>query len=146
MADQIYPDQGLVESLLNVADNGGQGLTWTIFSNDITPDLDSVLADFDLVAAAWAKEVWLAIDYPNHYVNLHVGTIQSEVVSFVNPGPGPIDIYGYVAVDQVGNLLILACRFDDAPRTIAEGGALNLVAQIGDSSQVLTDIIDGGTF
>jgi hypothetical protein len=143
---QIYPDEGLIQSLLSVADNGGTGLKWALFTNDITPDLASELTDFDLADVAWGQVTLKAIDFTQSLVNLNVGTIQAAAVVFTNSGGTDVDVYGYLAFDPIRNCVVLCNRYDDAPRTVVAGGTLSLVPMMGDSSLVLTDVIDGGTF
>lgn len=143
---QLYPDEGLILNLLNVADNGGNGLAWVLWTNDLVPDLDTVAADLVFAGATWAKVTLKAVDFPNELVNLHVGTIQADAIVYTNTTGSGVDIYGYAAIDPVGGGLVLVNRYDDAPHHVAAGGTLNLTPMIGDSSEVLTDIIDGGTF
>jgi hypothetical protein len=143
---QIYPDEGLILNLLNVVDNGGSGLNWILWTNDIEPELDTVSADLEFADATWAKRNLKALDFPFNLTNLHVGTVQASPVVFLNDSALAVDIYGYAAVDPLGEDLVLVCRFADAPRHVAIGGTLSLTPMVGDSSQVLTDTIDGGTF
>ena len=143
---QIYPDEGLILNLLNVADNGGNGLAWVLWTNDLVPDLDTVAADLTFANPAWAKVTLHGNDYTSQLVNLHVGTIQADQIVFTNSAGGAVDVYGYAAIDPVGNGLVLVNRYDDAPHHVAIGGTLRLTPMIGDASEVLTDIIDGGTF
>jgi hypothetical protein len=79
-------------------------------------------------------------------VNLHVGTIQADRHTFTNTGAAGVDVYGFAAIDPVGGGLVLVNRYPDAPHHVAIGGTLDLTPMIGDSSEVLTDVLDGGTF
>jgi len=143
---QIYPDEGLIQSLLNVVDNNGAGLVWALWVNDVEPDLDSELLDFTPADSMWGQVRLKAVDFPNQMVNVHVGVIQATPIRFQNTGATSVDVYGYMAYDDVDDLLILVNRYVDAPIVLAAGGKLDLVPIVGDSSLVLTDVIDGGTF
>jgi hypothetical protein len=143
---QIYPDEGLILNLMNVADNGGNGLAWVLWVNDIETDLDTVADDLTFADPTWAKVTLHGDDYTQQLVNLHVGTIQAERHTYTNTSGTAVDVYGYAAIDPVGGGLVLVNRYADAPHHVAIGGTLDLTPMIGDSSEVLTDVLDGGTF
>lgn len=143
---QIYPDEGLIPMLLAIVDNAGEGLTWALYENDVQPDLDSVLSDFTLSDPTWGQAILDAADFTNSLVNLHIGTLQAPNIKFKNTTAATVTVYGYVVFNQVGNVLIAANRFEAAPVTLVVNATQTVTAIIGDYSEVLTDIIDGGTF
>jgi len=143
---QIYPDEGLVSMLLSIVDNNSLGLTWALYSNDVSPNLDSVLTDFTLINSSWAQRILTAGDFSYQQVALHIGTIQADAIAFVNTSGSTKTAYGYVVFNQHDSQLVAAARFDDAPETVLNTKCVRVSPIIGDHSASLTPIIDGGTF
>jgi hypothetical protein len=143
---QIYPDEGLVPILLAIVANNGSGLTWALFSNNVTPTLDSVLADFTVPSGGWAERILDDTDFVFQQVALHVGTIQAPSIVYTNSTGSPKNVYGYIIFDQIGQKLRGAARFDIAPTTIINGGTQKVQAIIGDNSNEINAGIDNGTF
>jgi len=131
---EIIPDVALVPVLEFLAD---QNLTYHLFENDVTPDANTVLAD--LTEPAWGGynpitvigSEWI----PNSPVN-GVGLLLHPPISFANGSGGSQDAYGYFRKDQAGNLMAV-CRFDDAPRTKADGEAWTIIPILGDTFEEL---------
>lgn len=142
----IFPDDGLVQALKGVADNQGNGWVYAVYTNDLTPDMDSVFADFSIPADAWAKHTVVLADWILEQVVLHVGTIQGEPLVFTNPAISDIDLFGFLAYDPISHVVLLAERFEEAPITLASGQSVDVPLQIGDASESTVPIIDGGEF
>jgi hypothetical protein len=143
---QIYPDEGLIPILKAIVGNGSAGLTWALYSNNITPDYDSEFADFIVPAGGWAERILHVADFTFEQVALHVGTLQAPSITFTNNTGSSKSVYGYIVYDQVAQKIRAAARFDSAPIAIANTGTIKVQALIGDSSNQLDLSIDGGTF
>jgi len=143
---QNYPDEGLIRMLRLIVDNGGDGLTWALFDNDLTPTLDTVLADLTFPAGTWASKILKSVDFTLDQVAYHVGTIQGAAIVFTNSSGSSKTVYGFAVYDQVNQLLIAAARFDAAPVIIADGGMYNVLPILGDYCEIVVPEIDGGTF
>lgn len=127
----IIPDEALLPLLRRQArDLTNAFLTYTLFSNDISPDRDTVLAD--LVAAAdFASVDVAAADYTLEQVNGHVASIQADDVVFENTALTAKDVYGYYVTDVTGTYILFVGRFDDAPRTVESGEQTFVTPKLG---------------
>jgi hypothetical protein len=143
---QLYPDDGLIKMLERIADNGGSGLTWALFTNDLEPDEDSVFADFALADADWGRIGVELDDFVLKQVVLHVASIQANPITFTNSEAGTVDCYGFVVYDGGSQRVFTCARFDDAPRAIAPGGDTQVTPLLGGQSISTVPIIDGGEF
>lgn len=92
-----------------------------LFKNNLTPDVDSELADFTIADFSGFGEVnitWGAVTV-NDDDN---GEMTGGLVQFVHDGGATSnDIYGYLVYDIAGgaNKVIFCERFSDAPRSMA---------------------------
>lgn len=103
-------------------------LSIQLFTNDFTPDNDSVLADFDLATFTGADPLTLtrsAWDAP--FVASDVAYIEYPTPpTWVCSGGGPQTCYGWVAWEQAGSHVVFAQRFD-ASRVMDAGATESLV-------------------
>lgn len=143
---QIYPDQGLTQMLKVVVENGGNGLTWALFTNDEDVDEDSLFADFNLADVTWGRITLHAADFILSQVVAHVGTIQANPNVYTNTELVAVSVYGYLVYDGITQRIFAAARFDDGPRVIAPGGQTTIQAILGDYSESFVPLIDGGEF
>lgn len=128
----IYADEGLVESLLRIA----QGtVRYHLFVNDITPTRDTELAD--LVEAAWTGYTSFDLDetdFTSTGVAGHTGYMQADPLAFENADGGDVDAFGYYVTDASETLLFKAARFDAAPITKPDGDFFVVTPTWGDFS------------
>ena len=131
---QVYPDEGLIYTLRQIVGLGDTHLGWQLFTNDIMPNRSTVLADVELADDSWAKVERTSADFTLAQVFTHIATIQAPNIVYTNDSGDPVDVYGYVILSDAGDKLVGIARFDDAPRTIADGGPCIVVPLIGDFS------------
>lgn len=118
--NQIYPDEGLHPLLALLV--AGE-FTWHLFTNDITPDRDTVLDDF--AEADWDGYLPVTLtadDLTLFSVNNHVGTVTGEPVEYSNVSGLDQQAFGYFVTDQPGGHVVACGRFDDAPLVITPLG------------------------
>ena len=132
---QIYPDQGLLYLLGRMANGGGSGLFWRLFTSNTSPGLASVLGDFTLAAAGWGRIQVSLASFTLQQVAAHVGSIQAPNIVFTNNTGGAIVVYGFCIIDPGETLLLGAARFDGAPITVANNGTQTVTPIIGDFSE-----------
>lgn len=128
---QIYPDQGLIFQLLEIADGAGDGLYWRLFENNITPSLDDVLADYTLSDDSWGRINVVASAFTLQQVFTHIATIQGSNLVFTNTTGSTVTIYGYVITDFGESIVLGAARFDAAPLTVLDGGTVVVTPILG---------------
>lgn len=134
---QIYPDEGLQFLNRRAAGLSGDPLQWQLFSNDVTPTLDSVLDDFTLID--WDDPIELASgDFVGEQLVAHVASITAPNAVFENASGVDKEVYGYVVMDPSGVLLVAVARFPGAPITVANGGSQAVIPIIGDYSEFNT--------
>jgi len=144
--DQIYVDEGLIACLKLVASNRDVGLVWSLYTNDIDPDRNSVFADFTLADSSWAQALVTEAQYTFDKVALHVGSIQTEAIVLTNTEGVDVTVYGEVVYDPASQVLIIARRYTEAPIVIPDGDLFVLAPIMGDASLQPTEVIDGGEF
>lgn len=142
---QIYPDEALLPILRAIVAQAAAGLTWALYQNDIDPQRDSVLADFD-IAASWGQLNLTDTDFATGFVFQHIGVIQAASHRFENNTGVSQTIYGYVAFDPLTNKLIAVARFTDAPVVLDDGEYRSVAPLLGDFSQQPAEVYDAGTF
>lgn len=129
----IFPDEGLVEQLKRIVNDG---VTYHLFTNDVTPDRDTELAG--LTEAAWSGYAAASLDetdFPTESVAGHNGSILGPAVAFLNSSGSPVDAYGYYVTDVANSMLLAAARFDDAPISKADAESFLVVPTWGDFSR-----------
>jgi len=130
----LFPDEGLVTQLTRIL-NGT--VRYHLYTNNLTPDLDTVLGD--LTEAAWtgyASVTKTFSDYTISGVAGHAGYAIAAPTSFSNGSGSPVNTYGYYVTDSGSTLLLAIARFDGAPLSIAAAGSLPVVPVWGDFSQL----------
>jgi len=131
---QVYPNEGLVEQLTRIA-NGE--LVFRLFKNDVTPDRDSELADFE--EADWTNYAAITVDETDFAltgVTADTGYIVGALpVGFINTSGAPQDAYGYYVTDVANTIVLAAARFDNAPVTKANNFSWPVTPAWGDFSE-----------
>jgi len=95
---QLYPDEGLVMQMERILT---AGVRLHLFTNDITPDRDTVLAD--LTEAAWSGYVMIELDdtdFGTTGVAAHQGYMMANPQSFLNSSGVDQDAFGYYYTEQ----------------------------------------------
>jgi len=131
---QFYPDDGLVFQLLQIV---ADDVRYHLFTNDFTPDRDTVLAD--LTEAAWTGYAYVDVapgDFATSGVAGHVGYIQAPPITFDNGSGADQSAYGYYVTNVAGTKLLAAARFDSAPITKPDGDQFTVIPVWGDSSAI----------
>lgn len=131
--NQIYPDEGLVMQLTRIAEGT---LRFHLFTNNETPDRDSVLADF--TEAAWAGYAAVDLDETDFVTTGtagHVGYMYADPIAFVNTSGADVDAFGYYVTDTSETVLLAVARFDSAPITKADAESFLVTPVWGDFSQ-----------
>lgn len=132
---QIYPDQGLVYMLDQIAKGSGTGLYWQLYQNNVTPTLGNVLTDFTLAATSWGRIQVADAAFTLKQVAANVGSIQAPNIVFINTTGVSQTVYGYVIIDDSLTKIVAAARFDTAPIVIAIAGNQTVTPILGDYSQ-----------
>lgn len=130
--DVIFPDVGLVQILLNAV---GDGLTYHLFDNDVSPSLEDTLATYHQANwSGYAPQTVVQSDFFISEVVAHLGGIEAGPLNFLNTSPANVTVYGYYVTDVTTGTLVAAARFDLAPITIPVGGGYAITPQLGDFS------------
>lgn len=130
--DIIFPDTGLIRTLLQVV---GDGLIYNLFTNDYTPTLSDALTDYTVANwSGYASQTVTQLDFITQEVTAHVGGISAGPLAFYNTSNDPVVVYGYFVTDSTGTTLVAAARFDLAPITIPNGGLFPVTPILGDYS------------
>lgn len=130
---QIYPDVGLVEFLERmVADD----FHFHLYTNNVTPDRDTELADLtEMAIAGYAIVTVTDADFALSGVAGHVGTVLAAPIDFLNGTGAPVNAYGYYITNVANTILLAVARFDDAPVSKAAGDSWIVVPTLSDLSQ-----------
>jgi hypothetical protein len=131
---QLYPNQGLVPIMQRVV---VAGLVWRIFTNAITPDQTTVLAD--LIEAAFAGYApvtvpWVAFGLNG--VSANAGYAIAAPIGFTNSSGADQTIQGYYVTDAGNTILFAVAAFDDAPEDLPDGATKVVVPVLGDFSSL----------
>lgn len=130
---QLYPDVGL-ERILERLLSGFGHFNIRLFTNNLTPDLDSIASDFtEATWAGYAVQQPVLADFSIATAG-HLSTAIASPVVFTNTSGAPVNTYGYYVTDDSG-ALIAAARFDSAPEVIVDDGILPVVPILGNFSQ-----------
>lgn len=113
----------LDEGLVNLgAGDGEMGL----FTNDITPDADDDIGDYDEPGSGWYARTNLS-DWPASTIVADRASTTNDPQTFTHDGAGgDIDVYGYFIVDGDGDL-VGAERDPAAPVTLSVAGSAYVV-------------------
>ncbi len=133
---QIYPNQGLLYALHQLAGAATGNLVWHLFTNNIIPALTNVLADFALDDADFPPITVSDVDFTFEQVFTNIGSIQAPNIIFTNGAGGALNVYGYVITDPSSTLLFAAARFDSAPLLVAGGHTVVVTPILGDLSDL----------
>ena len=132
--NQIYPDEGLVAALTRIA---SPSVHYHAYTNDVTPDRDTVLAD--LTEGAWAgyaiADVPVA-DFTLQGVVAHIAGIQAIPVAFENTSGGNVTVYGFFVTDETDAILLAVARDQAAPLVIPNTRSYLAVPVLGTYSAV----------
>jgi len=131
---EIIPDVALIPALQKLVD---QDITYRLFTNDITPDASTVLADLTEAPNPGVFPVVVSgVEWiPNDPVN-GVGLLIHPPIALVNGTGGDLSAYGYFRTDQAGELMAV-CRFDGAPVLKHDGEAWTIIPIVGDTFEEL---------
>jgi hypothetical protein len=131
--EAVYPDEGLVELIDRMTNTT---MHVHLFTNDLTPDEDTVLAD--MTEAAWTGYAAQDVD-PGDWtlkgVANHQGYALANPVEFDNGSGVDQDAYGYYITDSGDSMLLQAVRFDSPPSTKPDGESWTVFPTWGDDSQ-----------
>ena len=132
---QIYPDEGLLYWLQQMIVTS---IKVHIFTNNLTPDRDTVLAD--MTEGSWTGYPTggvqvNAADFTLQSVAGHVGSVLAAPVSFPNGSGGSVSGYGYYVTDSTVTKLLAVARFDSAPEVVDDGDSFLVIPIISDFSQ-----------
>lgn len=103
----------------------GETVKLKLYTNDITPDEDTVVGDFtEAVAAGYAAISLAKVDWT---IATSVGVTTAEQPQKTFTLTGASTDYGYYITDEAGTGLLWAERFSDAPHTLPSGGGTEKV-------------------
>lgn len=134
--NQIYPDAGLIPILRRIVT---PSVVYHLYTNNVTPDRDTVLGDLTEMTAAGYVEITVDdSDFSLDGVAAHVGSLLAAPIAFENTSGGALDAYGYFATNAAGDELLAVARFDAAPVNKADGEAWLVTPIVGDFSGLST--------
>jgi hypothetical protein len=136
--DQIYPDEGLVYAILQVLlGDAAAGMQWDLFTNDVTPTLNTVLSDLTLATTGWTNSGNLLTpsDFTLQQVTAHIGSAQAPNIAFTNMTGVDQNVYGFCVHNTAfPKKLFAVARFDSAPIVVHDGDSIPVIPIIGDYS------------
>jgi len=132
---QVFPDDGLVWSLKQLANAAGSGMYWRLYENNVTPSLADTLATYTLSDTAWGRIQVALASFTLTQVAAHIGSIQAPDIVFTNGSGGSKNFYGYVIYEPTTNKLVAAARFDAAPLVVANGATVTVTPILGDADE-----------
>jgi len=132
---QLFPDIGLLYALNRLANAGGSGLYWALFSSNSTPVKASLFADFTMWDTSYGRIQVALASFTLQQVAGNIGTIQAPNITFTNGSGGNLNAYGYLIYVPSTNEIIAAARFDSAPLVVANGGTVIVTPILGDADQ-----------
>lgn len=136
MPDQLLPNEGIGDQLVYILSAPISGvLPWVLilFSNDIVPDADTVLAD--LVEATFPGYTPATLTRPDWTTPVVLSgcahsTWGTTPITWFVTGPTTETIYGYAMCDLTLGVLRTVQRFDDADLTpLQPGGRISLLPE-----------------
>lgn len=123
---QIHPDASLIPLCKRLV---YQDVHYHLFSNNITPDADTELADLTEYSSGtgYAVQTVAAADFASEGVAAHIGTLMASPIAWtITPDAGNPNCYGYYATDTTDTYLLACGRFDDAPVVLTSGGVISV--------------------
>ena len=128
---QLHPDSSLIPLLRRIC---GDSVVVHLYNNDLTPDLDTVLADFAEIAGGggYAPITVDLADFVLSGVSDNKGVLMALPVEFVDGGPD--EAYGYYVTNVAGDELLSCARFDGAPLIIPDDNPIGVWPVFGDNS------------
>lgn len=130
----VYPDGSLVGILLRIVNAGVGGVTFRLYTNDVTPGSATVLGDFTEAAfTGYAAQTLDETDFVITSVSGGIGSIVANIINFLNSSGGTQQIYGYYVTDSGNTKLISATRFDSAPVNLANGSSQPVLPTLSDT-------------
>jgi hypothetical protein len=110
-----FADESLLDILAAISPGSGAGLFWKLFTNDFTPAVGNVLADFTFASATWAELQVAPAAFTITQLAGHQASIQANNIVFTNSGGSIVSVYGYAITNTAKTKIVAATRFDDAP-------------------------------
>jgi len=131
---QIHPNVALVPLLRRtVADD----LVFHLFSNDLTPDVDTELADFaEAGQGDYAPITVSAAAFTFDGVADDRGYLMAPPIVFVTgDAPPSVGVYGYYVTNVAEDELLACARFDGAPLAFNSDNPREVWPIMGDASR-----------
>jgi len=126
----LVPDEGEVEILSRTLNKSATGdVVLRLYTNDETPDEDSVIGDFtDAAAAGYAPITLTGASWTIATVtNTTTASYAQQTFTFT----GAETVYGYFITNSADDTLIYAERFTSAPFEIpSDGGEIRITPTI----------------
>lgn len=130
--NQIYPDAGLIILATRMVTPSWR---YHLFTNNITPDRDTVLGGLTEMAIAGYAAVTVPLaSFTLSGVTGHVATLLAAPISFLNSSGGAANAYGYYVTDAANAVLFAVARFNPAPISKADGESWLVTPILGDLS------------
>lgn len=128
----VYPYEGRERDLSTILANSGIYVL-RLFQNDISPDVDTVLTDFDDADFSGYASVTLTLSAIFRNGDDNAETV-ALLAQFAHNGGGTAnDIYGWYLTNMAGGIeaLVYCERFGDAPRVMDTlGDIINVTPSI----------------
>lgn len=117
-----------------LAHGGLQGMMIHLFTNNVTPTVDSVLGDFtepvDPSLAAQAAVTWASATLaPGDF-----GNTTATDLTWVNGSASTVPIYGFFVTDPTDGAYQMSARLDSAPINLVPGQGMVLTPQFQDTT------------
>lgn len=116
---QVYPDISCLQALQLMIANGVR--IWA-YTNDVTPDEDSVKADF--AEAANCQVSLDEADFVIQEISGHLASVVAAPTLLDNAGASAIDVYGVLMEDASTGDMLAVARLDDAPVNVPVGESI----------------------
>jgi len=107
-----------------------------LYSNDITPDEDSVIGDFTEIPVVCPPGTDVILDPNNWIFNTLDGVGIAEYPTQTYTVIGPVNIYGYYVTNNAQNFLLWAQRCFYAPVSITGTGTFSVTPRFSAKSLV----------
>lgn len=152
----IYPDLSLQEIIIALETDTvlfPAGMTLRLFTNDVTPDRNTVDADLteltnvEVPGYAPTTPAWNGTPFRRQDGSWEDWTDQNAFIAAGGPPPGPITVYGWMLENAAGTVLAASGRFASPFTFTADGDGFSLkgkmnVNQVGDNEvDVITDMV-----
>lgn len=131
--NSVFADEGLIAILQKIV---VVDLTLHIFTNNITPTVNSVYADFTEASySGYAAFTLTHTDWVSLGVSGHIGALAYPTLTTFNSSGGSEDIYGYYVTDVADTFVFWAGLFDSSPVTVLPADSYSFIPTIGDFSK-----------